>query len=493
MSNSHYLAVDLGAESGRVMLGTLTADKLHLEEIHRFPNLPVRMGDSLRWDIMGMFREMKAGIATVAKRGVDVAGISVDSWGVDYVWIGAGQPMLAPSFVYRDARNDHARAEALKFVPPEAIFAETGLQLMPFNTVFQLFADHRDFPALVGIAEAFLPIADFYLFLFSGMVRTEESLASTTQVYDPRSRNWSEKLIRDFGFETSIFPKIVPSATILGPLQDVVGEECGLGAVPVIATCSHDTGAAVAAVPAAEGDDWAFLSSGTWSLMGVELPEPLMNQDVLKANFSNEMGFGGTPRFLKNIVGLWILQECRRTWEKEGRAFTYAEITNLAAEAEPLRSLIHPNDARFIKPGGMPDKVRSFCRETGQPEPTTPGQIARCILESLALTYRENLDLIESLTGRTIRKLHIVGGGSQSMLLNQFAANATERTVLAGPTEATAIGNILIQAIATDRLASLAELRKTVRASFTISEFAPADLDHWREAAERFAALPVNA
>jgi len=492
MSTSHYLAVDLGAESGRVMLGTLAANKLDLEEIHRFANMPVRMCDSLRWDIMGMFREIKAGMATVAKRGVEVEGISVDSWGVDYVWVGAGQPMLAPSFVYRDKRNDHAQAEALRFVPPEAIFAETGLQLMPFNTVFQLFADHRDCPALVGIAEAFLPIADFYLYLLSGKVQTEESLASTTQIYDPRSRNWSEKLIRDFGFEREIFPEIVPSATVLGPLTEWVQDECGLGAVPVIASCSHDTGAAVAAVPATGGEDWAFLSSGTWSLIGVELPEPLMNERVLQANFSNEVGLGGTSRFLKNIVGLWILQECRRAWEKEGTSFTYVEITSLAAEAESLRSLIHPNDTRFIKPGGMPEKVRSFCRETGQPEPETPGQIARCILESLALTYRENLDLIESLTGRTIHQLHIIGGGSQSILLNQFAANATERTVLAGPTEATAIGNILIQAIATGELGSIADLRKTVRASFPIQEFTPTDQPLWRAAAERFTAIPFS-
>lgn len=492
MSTCHHLAVDLGAESGRVMLGTLAGGKLLLEEIHRFPNLPVRVGDSLRWDILGMFREMKAGLATVARRGVDVAGLSVDSWGVDYVWTGAGQPMLAPAYVYRDARNDRAQAEALDVVPAGTLFAETGIQLMNFNSVFQLFADHRDSRPLVEISDCFLQIADFYLFLFSGVARSEESLASTSQLYDPRLRDWSGKLISAFGFRRGVFAPIVPSGTVLGPLAEAVQTECGLGAVPVIATCSHDTGAAVAAVPAQEGDDWAFLSSGTWSLIGVELPHPLLDESVLRANFSNEGGYGGTTRFLKNIVGLWILQECRRTWEKEGRSFTYAEITNLAAEAESLRSLIHPNDSRFLKPGDMPEKVRAFCRETGQPEPASPGEIARCILESLALTYRQNLDLIETLTGRKIRHLHIVGGGSQSMLLNQFAANATERTVLAGPTEATAIGNILIQAIATGSIASLADLRKTVRESFPISKFIPADRDSWRSAGERFAALPVG-
>ncbi|MCX7712822.1 MAG: rhamnulokinase [Chthoniobacterales bacterium] len=487
MNAKRYIACDLGAESGRVMLGTLAGGKLYLEEIHRFANLPVRMGNSIRWDILGMFRELKNGLAMVARREVEVEGISVDSWGVDYVWVGAGQPMLSPPFIYRDARIDRAFEEALRKVEADRIYELTGIQFMPFNTCFQLFADHRDSPALVGIADCFLPIADFFNYLFSGVRRTERSLASTTQLFNPWRREWSEELIREFGFRREVFPEIVPSGTRLGAVLPEVREETGLKeGASVFASCSHDTGSAVAAVPADTGTDWAYLSSGTWSLIGVELNEPLINRDVRLENFTNEAGYGGTVRFLKNLVGLWILQECRRAWEQQGRSFTYDEITNLAAEAEPLQQLINPDDLRFLKPGGMPEKICAFCRETGQPEPGTPGQMARCILESLALAYRLNLDLIEQLTGRTIRILHIVGGGSKSALLNQFAANATGRRVLAGPAEATAAGNLLIQATAGGEIGSIEELRRTVRDSFPIASFEPEDTRRWEEAFVRF-------
>lgn len=489
MSNYHYLACDLGAESGRVMLGTLASGKIYLEEIHRFPNLPVRLGNSIRWDILGMFREMKKGLSMVAARGLDISSLSVDSWGVDYVWGGAGQPMLALPFIYRDERIEMACKQALQRVSSAEIFSQTGLQFMPFNTVYQLFADHRDSPELVRIADGFLLIADFYNYLFSGVRKAEESMASTTQLYNPRTRSWSLDLIASFGYRSDVFPEIVPSATVLGPLLPVVQEETGLGDIQVVATCSHDTGAAVASVPAEDTEDWAFLSSGTWSLIGVELPAPLINEQVREANYTNEGGYGGTSRFLKNIVGLWILQECRRAWEKEGKNFTYEELTNLAAEAEPLQILINPDDPRFVKPGEMPARIIEFCKETGQPEPSGPGQIARCILESLALVYSLHLDLLESLTGKNIRTLHIVGGGSKSALLNQFAANATRRTVCAGPTEATAIGNILLQAIANGHLDSLTTLRKTVRNSFSIAQFQPEDAAAWQDAAVRFVAL----
>lgn len=490
MSHHHFIACDLGAESGRVMLGTLAQGKLFLEEIHRFPNLPVRLGTSLRWDLLGTFREIKAGLAKVAERKVSIGGLSVDSWGVDYVWSGAAQPVLALPYTYRDPRIDAAMAEALQKVSDTTIYGETGIQFMPFNTIFQLFADHRDSPGVVDLADHFLPTADFYNYLLCGVACCEESLASTTQLYDPRSRQWSNRLIEEFGFRREIFPKIVPSGTVLGPLLPAVREETGLDSLPVIAACSHDTGAAVAAVPAEAGEDWAFLSSGTWSLLGVELPSPLINEEARKANFTNEGGFGGSTRFLKNVVGLWILQECRRAWEKNGTVFTYEQLTNLAAEAEPLRSLIHPDDARFLKPLQMPEKIAAFCRETDQPTPETPGQIARCILESLALVYRSNLENLEKLTGRTICKLHIVGGGSQSALLNQFAANATGRTVLAGPTEATAIGNLLIQATAVGAIDSLDALRATVRASFSPRIFTPEAAPQWQEAYRRFSVLP---
>jgi rhamnulokinase len=475
------------------MLGTLASGQLFLEELHRFPNLPVRVQNSLRWDLLGLFREIKIGLKKAADRGIPIASVSVDTWGVDYVWVGRREPALTLPRTYRDERHDGAFTEALALVSREKIFAETGLQFMPFNTLYQLFADHRDSPEVVAAAACFLPMADFFHFLLCHRMVCEESLASTSQIFDPRSKTWSTELQQAFGLRPEVFPPLVPSGTKLGPLTQEVAAETNLPGVEVVATCSHDTGAAVAAVPATEGEDWAFLSSGTWSLIGVELPAPLLSDEVRAANFTNEGGYGGSIRFLKNVVGLWILQECRRSWEAAGRSFTYEEITNLAAEAEPLRMLINPADERFLKPGGMPEKIASFCEETAQPIPATPGQTARCILESLALTYRVHLANLEKLTGRDIRRLHIVGGGSKSALLNQMAANATGREVLAGPNEATAVGNVLIQALAMGHLADLNALRQTVRNSFPIANFSPKDGPLWAEAAERFAKLGAIA
>ncbi|MFZ4775367.1 MAG: rhamnulokinase [Terrimicrobiaceae bacterium] len=490
---SHYIACDLGAESGRVMLGTLDSGKLTLEEIHRFPNITIKLGDSIRWDILRTFDELKKGLTKVAERGLPISSLSVDSWGVDYVWSGFGQEMLAPAYIYRDPRTDATFEKALATVGREKIFSETGIQFMSLNTLYQLMADMETSPELARGADGFLCIADYLNFLFSGVRKAEESLASTTQVYNPVARAWSEELISAFGFPRSAFPEIVPSATVLGPLTEEVAAETGLRGAKVVATCSHDTGAAVAAVPAGAGEDWAYLSSGTWSLIGVELPAPLINDATRAANFTNEGGYGGTTRFLKNIVGLWILQECRRDWERRGENRDYAELNRLASEAAPLRTLIDPDDARFLKPGDMLSKIQEFARETGQPVPSTPGEFTRSILESLALLYRSTLSSLEQLSGRSIRKLHIVGGGSQSRLLNQFAADATGRVVLAGPVEATAIGNILLQAVADGKLASLAELRGTVRNSVPGAEFQPSGNPDWAAAFARFEKIRSRA
>jgi len=487
--STQYIACDLGAESGRVMLGTLSDGVLTLEEIHRFSNINVRLGGSIRWDILRTFGELKEGLAKVAKRGVSVVSLSVDSWGVDYVWSGLGQPMLSPAYIYRDPRTDATFEKALATVGREKIFAETGIQFMALNTLYQLMADMETSPELVRLSDGFLCIADFLHFLFSGVRRAEESLASTTQIYSPKTRKWSQELIKDFGFPAKAFPEIVPSGTRLGPLTPEVEVETGLKGTQVVATCSHDTGAAVAAVPAEAGSDWAYLSCGTWSLIGVELEAPLINAASREANFTNEGGFGGSTRFLKNIVGLWILQECRRDWEQKGDTFTYADLHRLAESAEPLRTLIDPDDLRFLKPGDMPAKIEAFARETGQPVPSTPGEFTRAILESLALLYRHTIGAVEELTGRKIGILHIVGGGSQSNLFNQFVAEAIGRKVLAGPVEATAIGNILVQAIADGQLASLQDLRATVRKSVSIGEFTSTGNPEWQKAFDRFLAI----
>ena len=491
MNEYNYIACDLGADSGRVILGRFADGKISLEEIHRFPNGAVKIGDSLRWNILRIFSELKIGLQKVAERGVAVQSLSVDSWGVDYVLFNERQPMLGLPYQYRDSRTDATYASARQAVSEERIFAETGIQFMSINTLYQLIADVEKNSDLLAIADQFLNVGDYLNFLFSGVAAAEESLASTTQIYDARKREWSRELIRAFNLPERIFPKIVPSGAKLGKLLPAVMEETGLPAIEVVATCSHDTGTAVAAVPA-EGDGWAYLSSGTWSLIGVELPCPLINEEVRACNFTNEAGYGGTTRFLKNIIGMWLLQESRREWIRQGTTIEYKELDRMAEESEPFRSLINPNASRFLRPDDMPAKIAAYCRETGQPAPETPGQVARCVCESLALLYRRTLGEIEQLTGRPITRLHIVGGGSRSPLINQFAASGTERTVFAGPVEATACGNVLIQALALGHIDSLAGLRKVVAASFPIAEFKPKDSAAWSAAFERFQKLTLD-
>ena len=488
--SDHFIACDLGAESGRVILGRLDADRVQLEEIHRFPNGAVRIAGSLRWDVLRIFEELKSGLRRIAAKGVPVRSVSVDSWGLDYVLTAPGQPMLSLPFSYRDARTDAPFAAVLESPGRGPVFAETGIQFLPINTLYQLIAERENGAGLLGLADRFLMIADYVQFLFSGVAAAEESLASTTQLYNPITRRWSERLTEILALPAHIFPKLVEPCTRLGPLLPELVSETGLNGVEVVATCSHDTGAAVAAVPAS-GEDWAYLSSGTWSLIGVELPRPLIDDAALANNFTNEAGFGGTTRFLKNIVGLWLLQECRRTWARAGNEFNYGTLAAQAEHAEPFRSLVNPDDQRFLKPDGMPEKIAAYCRETGQPEPVTPGQFTRCIYESLALLYRRTLDEIEVVTGRRIAQLHIVGGGSQSALLDQFAANATGRKVVAGPVEATALGNVLLQAIALGRIASLAELRTIVASSVSLATHPPRDASPWDAAFARFSQLPA--
>jgi rhamnulokinase len=485
MSGHHYIACDLGAESGRVMLGTLADGKLALEEIHRFANGPVRVNGGLHWDVLRLFDELKTGLGKIVARGIKPVGLSCDSWGVDYVWLKDSEPFLTPPFHYRDlARNEGAFERAFAVMPAETIFAETGIQFMTINTLYQLHDDLLRRPWIFKCADRFLPMADYFNFLFSGVAKSEESLASTTQLYNPRKHGWSKKLIRSFKFAKKTFPEVVPSSTVLGPVLP----DHGLPGTQVIASCSHDTGAAVAAVPA-QGKGWAYVSSGTWSLLGIELKKPIINDRSRQYNFTNEVGFGGCIRFLKNIIGLWIQQECRRAWLKEGREFSYQQLGTLAAQAAPLKALINPNDPRFAKPDDMPQKITDFCRATGQTPPATHGEFVRCTLESLALLYRRTLDQIEDVTGKRIETLHIVGGGSKNNLLNQLSANATGRTVMAGPVEATATGNILIQAIALGHLKDLDELRSVVRASLEVTTFKAQDAEVWTQAYERFQKL----
>jgi len=472
MSATYYLAIDLGAESGRVMLGTLQDGRVLLEDLHRFPNRVLTVNGHLHWDLAHLEREISVGLEKAALRQLPISGISTDSWGVDYVLLDAKGNAIGQPYCYRDARTADSPARLFKKMPFAEIYAETGIQFMAINTIYHLEAQQQEDRTVLSGADHFLNIADYFNARLSGVEVAEESLASTTQMYNPKTHAWSEKLIATLGLAKSLFPRIVASGTVLGTVTGQLKNHPSMAQAKVIATCSHDTGAAVAAVPA-RGDKWAYLSSGTWSLLGAELAQPIVTETAREFSFTNEVGLGGSIRFLKNIAGLWVLQECRRAWESAGQNFTYEQLTGFALENGPADAHISLQDARFLSPGDMPHKITSFCQETGQQAPTTPGQFARTILESLALTYAETLRQLESLVGRKFEQLHIVGGGSRSHLLNQLAADATGITVVTGPVEATAIGNILIQALALGHLDSPAHLRRIVENSFPTQIFHP--------------------
>jgi rhamnulokinase len=471
----NYLACDLGAESGRVMLGRMDAQRLSLEEVHRFANVPLRFEGSLCWDVNALWSELQNGLRKAAALQMPIASISTDSWGLDYVLLDEHQKIIEPTFHYRDARTAQGVEKLKARIDRESLFAETGIQFMPINTVYQLGAEARE---RLQRARKLLMIGDAFNWLLSGTARSEESLASTSAIYDPCTRAWSAKVIQALGISPALLTNIVPAGTKLGDHERM----------EVIATCSHDTAAAVAAVPAGTRP-WAYISSGTWSLLGVETTHPVLTDLCRELNFTNEIGYGDTVRLLKNIVGLWIVQECRRAWVQQGREYDYATLTKMAADAPAFGPLINPTDPRFLPPGNMPDRIARYCVETGQMPPDGVGETVRCALESLALQYRKTLREVEQLTGVHVQQLHVVGGGSQNRLLNQFTADATGIPVLAGPMEATAIGNVLVQAIAMGELDSLSTARELVRRSFEVTTFEPREKERWHMAAEKFAKL----
>jgi rhamnulokinase len=484
----HYLACDLGAESGRLISGTLVSGKLSLQEIHRFANTPKRVQGSLLWNIPNLILELKEGLRKAATTGLPFESISTDSWGVDYILFNAAGELQEPIYHYRDPRTKRGVEIAYSRTTWPEIFSETGIQFLPINTLFQLAAED---PARLQSAQFVLGVGDaFNYFLCGGIPKIEVSMASTFQLYNPRAGTWSDKFINALNLPRCLFPEIVPSASRLGQLRPELSAELNLPPLQVIATCSHDTGAAVVGVPISKSPmSCAYLSSGTWSLMGVELTEPVINDAARELNFTNEIGYGNSVRFLKNISGLWLIQECKRQWAREGRDFDYATLTKLAEDAPAFFSLINPASEEFLAPENMVSQIVQFCRRTGQPAPKNEGAFVRCALESLALLYRRTLRQIEQLTSQKIELLHIVGGGSNNDLLNQFAANATGISVLAGPAEATAAGNIMLQAIALGHVESLAAAREIIRRSSHIRLFRPQEIDVWNRAASRFESL----
>jgi rhamnulokinase len=483
------LVFDLGAESGRAVLGRFDGGRLTLEDVHRFPNGPVRLRDSIYWDTLRLFSEIKHGISSAIRdHACKPDGIGIDTWGVDFGLLDRRGELIGNPYHYRDRRCDGMLQEAFSRVPQAEIFEQTGIQFMQINTLYQLLAMALDGSPALAAARTMLLMPDLFSYWLTGMMSSERTIASTSQCLDPNTGAWALPLIDRLGIPTHIFPDIVEPGTVFGPLLPSVAEEAGAPSAQVIAGGSHDTASAVAAVPA-QTESYAYLSSGTWSLMGVELPKPVINAKALAYNFTNEGGVCSTIRLLKNITGLWLIQECRRTWSAEGSPLSYEEISRLAAEAAPFAAFVDPDHRDFMAPGDMPARIRSFCRQTGQQPPETVGSLARLVFESLALKYRLTLERLEELVGKRLAPIHIVGGGAQNRLLNQFTADGTGRAVVAGPVEATAAGNALMQLIALGELGGIEEGRAVVRNSFRTEKYEPRDTLRWDEAFQRFLRL----
>ena len=480
-ATAQFLAFDLGAESGRAMLGRLGGDVLDLTEIHRFVNEPVRQNGSLQWDVLRIWLEIQRGLERAARTTID--SIGVDAWGCDYALLGEHGVLLQNPYHYRDARTDGVVDAVVQRLPAEEIYAVTGVQFLSFNTLYQLYAACRATPRLVDAATGFGTIPDLFNFWLTGNLAAEFTNATTTQFVDARSRSWAVDLLCKLDLPTRILPPIIEPGTIVGTVT--ADAPPSLVGRPVVAPACHDTGSAVAAVRA--GGHRAFISSGTWSLLGTELGAPVITPRARELNFTNEGGVCGTTRLLKNIAGLWLLQSCRRAWAEQGLTLDYEELLRLASAEQPaFRSLFDPDHGSFLHPRSMVAAIAAYCRETGQPEPDSPAAYARAILESLAFKYRVVLESMEQLTGVPITEIRIVGGGSRNRLLNQFTADATGRRVVAGPIEASALGNIAMQMVATGAVATLGDARDIIERSFPVEHFEPIDADRWNEQYRRF-------
>lgn len=488
MSAQTFLAFDLGAESGRAISGAWDGSTLAIEQLHRFPNRPVRVHNSLHWDILALQANIEDGLAAhAARHGSDLASLGLDTWGVDFALLGDDDTLVGLPHHYRDRRNEGMLDVALGMMPRDQIFDLTGVQFIGINTLYQLLAMRRANASALGAARTLLMIPDLFNFWLSGIKTSEWTIASTTQMADPRTHQWSRPLLDALHLPFDILPPIVEPGTVLGPLLGSVAGRTGFGArqPQIIAPASHDTGSAIAAVPATT-PHFGYISSGTWSLVGVETREPVMGAAALRHNLTNEGGVDGTYRVLKNISGLWLIQECRRAWARAGEEWSYAELTDRAARAVPFRSLIDPAHPSLVAPDDMPSAIRACCAAEGQPLPDEPGAFVRCALESLALAYRQTFDQLADVRGVEVDAIHVVGGGSQNRLLCQFTANACGVPVLAGPVEATALGNLLVQMIAHGTISSLADAREIVRRSTSVERFEPTERAAWDEAYGRF-------
>ncbi|WP_219838228.1 rhamnulokinase family protein [Paenibacillus sp. R14(2021)] len=482
------LAYDFGASSGRALLGRLNDRKIEVEEIHRFGNDPVAVGDRLQWDILRLFHEIKQGLLKAKIAGETPTSLAIDSWAVDFGLIGGNGELLGNPYHYRDHHTDGVMERTMERLTAGKIFGRSGIQFLPFNTIYQLAALKEAGSPLLEQAKHFLMIPDLLRYFLTGEMHNEFSNATTTQLYNPLQGGWDAELIRDIGLPPSLFGSIVQPGTQVGRLRASLTEELGIGSIPVYAVAEHDTGSAVAAVPALERD-FAYLSCGTWSLMGTEVDQPVMTELAQSLNFTNEGGVYGTYRLLKNIMGLWILQESRRTWERAGLAYSFPELVALAEQAPAFQSFVDPDHPMFLRAGDMPSRIAQYCERTGQRAPVTLGGFVRCILESLALKYRYVLELTERLSGKSFSGLHMVGGGIQNVLLCQWTANAIGKPVWAGPVEGSALGNLAVQWIAQVELSDIWEARRVIRESFPVHVYESQDGSQWEEAYGRFLAV----
>ena len=488
MKIHNFLAFDLGATSGRSVIGTLRDGRIETRELTRFPNGIIELHGKFYWNLLGLYEHLKDGLAACAREGITPDSIGIDTWGVDVVPIGSDGSILGMPRAYRDPYTDGAPEKFFEIVSREEVYDKTGIQIMNFNTLYQIFAAVQEGYTPIVEAKRLLFIPDALSYMLTGKEVCEYTIASTSQILNPRTSLLEASLLEAAGVKGDIFPDVQLPGNVIGSLTDALAEETRIGKVDVVAVAGHDTASAVAAVPA-ENERFAYLSSGTWSLMGIETREPIINSDSFRHNFTNEGGVDGTTRFLKNICGMWILEQCRKEWEREGKNYSYPEIVEMANSAEPFVSFINPDDASFANPQSMLRAIEAFCLRTEQPVPQNDTQIIRTIFESLALRYREVLEILESMAPFAIDVLHIIGGGSKNQLLNQFTANAIGKRVVAGPSEATAIGNLMMQAIGAGEMSTLAEARTIIRASIETETFLPQQREAWEAAYARFVEL----
>ena len=478
------LAFDFGASSGRAIIGSFDGEKITLKEVHRFTNDPVELGGTLYWDVLRLFYEIKQGIVK-AKIAGGFDSIGIDTWGVDFGLIDKNGRLLENPVHYRDKRTSGLVEESFKSVPRQKMYDITGIQFMELNTLFQLISLKKQRPEMLERADKMLFMPDLFAYFLTGKMCSEYSIASTSQLIDINTRTWSKELLDAFGIKESLFAPLTEPGTQLGNLSKEICEECGVESVPVISVCGHDTQSAITAVPCESGD-FAFLSCGTWSLFGTELQKPIVNETSLKINITNEGGFGGTTGFLKNIIGLWLIQESRRQWQREGKDYSYADLEKLALSEEPFKCFIDPDAPEFVPQGNIPERVREFCRKTGQYVPESVGEIMRCIYESLAMKYRMTFEKLCECTGKDYPVIHVIGGGTKDGLLCRMTASSCGKTVKAGPIEATVMGNVAVQLMSDGTIGSISEARKAVAASESLKTYEPENTDEWIKAYESF-------